>query len=280
MYAKKATHAGIDAGGTLIKIAYRCADTDAIYYRSFSSRELKTTVVEWIRTHLDTANLCITGGRAAKLLSLLKCSAKEIVEFDATCRGIQYILEQENKKRIQGGFVLTNVGTGTSIHYIENEEHERLGGTGVGGGTLIGLSMLLTGVSDFDTIVKESKFGKRNEIDMKVSHIYEGGQPPIMGDLTASNFGNVDRFDLAKVHDRADLLAAVVGLVGETVATISVQAAAQCGTKQIVFIGSSFANNDPLVETVKSYTHYKGATPYFPQYGQYSGALGALLHLI
>ena len=54
---------------------------------------------------------------------------------------------------------------------------ERVSGTMIGGGTLVGLSNLLTGVNDFETIVEMSQKGDNSGVDMLVKDIY-GDQSP------------------------------------------------------------------------------------------------------
>jgi type II pantothenate kinase len=73
-----------------------------------------------------------------------------------------------------------------------------------------------------------------------------------------------------------DLLASVIGLVGETVASVSVHAASQCGASHVVYIGSSFINNPLLAEVAAEYTQLRGSRAILLPNGQYSGAIGAL----
>lgn len=262
---------GIDAGGTLIKIA--CINNGTILYMKFDSKEPEK-VVSWVNNYFLESNICITGGKGALLQSLFKqkrCSS--IVEFDATCMGIKFLLR--NVGVIQDEFILTNVGTGTSIHFVTSESHTRVGGTGVGGGTMIGLSWLLTGINEYSNIVNLAKQGQRCTIDLKVKDIYEGSESPIFADLTASNFGNTHILK-PSMEKKDDLLASIIGLVGETVATTSILAAGQCGTTNIVYIGSSFIENEYLRDVVEVYTRFKGANPLFVMNGEYSGAIGAL----
>lgn len=201
-----------------------------------------------------------------------------MVEFEATCSGVRFLLARNAIS--EESYILTNVGTGTSIHHVEGDKQQRIGGTGVGGGTILGLSRLLTGLSDYEAIVQLAAKGARDRIDLKVSHIYEGAEPPIPGDLTASNFGHV--LQLASIDDltEEERLASVMGLVGETAATVSVLAAGQCRVSSVIFIGSTFIGNDLLQDVVKRYTKLRGASPLFIENGEYCGAIGALLSLI
>jgi len=63
----------------------------------------------------------------------------------------------------------------------------------IGGGTLLGLANLLTGVNDFNTILDLSKQGDNREIDMLVRDIYGDHSPysELSGDILASSFAKV-----------------------------------------------------------------------------------------
>ena len=60
----------------------------------------------------------------------------------------------------------------------------------MGGGTLVGLSALLTGINDFPTIVEMSKAGDYSSVDMLVKDIYGENMPyaGLNGDWLASSF--------------------------------------------------------------------------------------------
>lgn len=263
---------GIDAGGTLIKIAYML--NGKLELLKLPSNQLAQAVT-WVQETLEKPEICITGGKAEQLQKLLAMEVKHMVEFEATCKGVQYLLHKVD--HTPGPFVLVNVGTGTSIHYVDGDQHSRISGTGVGGGTMLGLSRLLTGVDNYREFILSEVGGEREELDLKVKHIYEGSEPPISGDLTASNFGNMNTIP-ANVPV-ADYLASVIGLVGETVATTSVLAAAQYGVSSIVYIGSSFSGNQSLKKVITDYTILREGHPTIVDDGEYSGAIGALLSL-
>lgn len=262
---------GIDAGGTLVKLALE--HQGEIQYRKFDSHQLEQ-VADWLNNEHGDARLCMTGGKAAALQALLRHrNIDNIVEFDATCEGVRYLLSASGETL--SSFILTNVGTGTSIHYINGQTHLRVGGTGVGGGTIVGLSILLTGVASFEEIVRSARAGRRQNVDLTVGDIYKGAEPPLSGDLTASNFGSI-RALTQRATSQPDLLAALIGLVGETVTTASIFAADKHGTSDIVYIGSSFIDNDVLETVIAAYSRFKGTNPIFVHNGEYSGATGAL----
>lgn len=262
---------GIDAGGTLIKVAYR--EDEQLQFCKLPSDRLEEAA-GWIQQQFPNANYCLTGGKASKLQTYLTTKADTIIEFDASCVGVNYLMERQGIDI--PAFVLTNIGTGTSIHFVEKGTHRRISGTGIGGGTLMGLTALTTSMADYPTIIQLSQQGERHQLDLKVSDIYEGSHTPILGDLTASNFAKVNP---GFVYQPADILASIIGLIAETVATMGVMAAHQHQVNEVVYIGSSFLQNRLLIEWIDKYTTYRGAKALFPDHGEYSGAIGALLVL-
>ncbi|WP_058304037.1 type II pantothenate kinase [Gorillibacterium timonense] len=274
MSESKQMSIGVDAGGTLIKIAYsgkhtnRGAEPETMKIPTSRIRE----AADWIARHPE-AKVCLTGGKSRVLTSLLQRETSQLGEFDATVGGALYLLKRDGVEL--DSFILTNAGTGTSVHHVASSGSHRIIGTGVGGGTVMGLSALLTGESDFDSIVKASADGDRERVDLLVSHIYEGAIPPIPGDLTASNFGYV--LQSKETPQKADVLASVLGLVGETITTVSVMAAALAGTNQVVYAGSLFDVNPPLTEIVARYTRIRECEPVMLANGGFCGAIGAWL---
>ncbi|CAM5181993.1 Pantothenate kinase OS=Ureibacillus acetophenoni OX=614649 GN=SAMN05877842_103257 PE=4 SV=1 [Ureibacillus acetophenoni] len=266
---------GIDAGGTLTKIAYTDANQE-LQCKIFPSNNF-SLVKEWIEENPQIEEIGLTGGRTEQLLSVLKTmkSMKYIVEFEATIKGVNYLLEQEGYEIDRS--IITNIGTGTSIHYMDGGHHIRVGGTGVGGGTLTGLSSIMTGVTEFDEIIEKSQLGSRESIDLFVKDIFQGMDAPIEGHLTASNFGKVSILNGAR-HDNNDLLATIQALVGEVITTLSIQYAEQKNTEHIIFIGSTLTNNEHLKKVIGNYTILKKRKPVFLKNCGFSGAIGALLN--
>ena len=128
-----------------------------------------------------------------------------------------------------------SMGTGTAlVHARRGKQMRYLGGTGVGGGTLIGLSKLLTGAESIEHIIELAKGGDLSNIDLRIRDITsENNLDELSRDLTAANFGNVS--DLAK---KSDLCAGLVNLVLETVGMVSTFGARSAGVKNVVLTGN------------------------------------------
>lgn len=271
------TMIGIDTGGTLTKIAY-LNEQQELTLEVIPSVEMHL-VKQWLQEHPQVEEIGLTGGRTEQLRDVLKTmkSIEYIVEFEATLKGVRYLLEKEGHTINRS--IITNIGTGTSIHYMEGNSHSRVGGTGIGGGTLIGLSSLMTGVSEFTDITERASRGERGGIDLLVQDIYQGTDTPISGTLTASNFGKV-AISEQETYAINDMLATVQGLVGEVITTLSIQLSEQYAAEYIVYIGSTLTDNPHLRKVIEHYTILKKHTPVFLNDCGFSGAIGALLNMM
>ncbi|SDH82511.1 pantothenate kinase [Alteribacillus persepolensis] len=266
---------GVDVGGTLSKIVYRLEGEWR--YKKVPTTRLED-VDQWIQGRFHNPVIHITGGKAGLFTQKSVFPVKKINEFEATCEGVRHLLEENGQYGEAGSrFMVTNVGTGTSIHVVEGDSYERIGGSGMGGGTLLGLSYLLTGEDNYDTILTLGKQGNGASLNVTVRDIYSHENPPISGDLTASNFGNVSNMK-EQSFSQEDYIAAVVRMIGETITTMSVQAAERLKTDTVVYIGSTFSQHDTLRDIVQGYTELRGKKALFLDHGEYSGAIGAFLN--
>ncbi|WP_010300958.1 type II pantothenate kinase [Kurthia senegalensis] len=266
---------GIDAGGTLTKVAYMKED-GTISLQHFPSTKLEE-VAAFINSHSTIETLGMTGGRTEQLNNLLDERFKLcfIVEFEATLKGVTTQLHTQDRPISKG--IITNIGSGTSIHYKDESMFKRVGGTGVGGGTLMGLSGIMTNEYSFEAIANLAQNGKRHQIDLLVADIFEGMEvpKPLNPELTASNFGKVGLKEPEQFR-KEDLIATTMGLVGEVVSTLSVQYAEQYDVENIVYIGTTLLNNPILKEIIQSYTEMKKKKAVFLEDNGFSGAIGAL----
>lgn len=75
-------------------------------------------------------------------------------------RAIDRMRSYEEEKESDFPKLLVSIGSGVSMIKVNDiNNFERVGGTMIGGGTLLGLSNLLTGIKDFDTIIEKAQAG-------------------------------------------------------------------------------------------------------------------------
>ncbi len=128
-----------------------------------------------------------------------------------------------------------SMGTGTAlVNANANGNMVYLGGTGVGGGSIMGLSKLLLQAEEIDHISAMADEGDLSHIDLRISDITKDGTlSELARDLTAANFGNV-----SDIASREDIASGLLNMVFETVGMISIFGARSCGVKNIVLTGN------------------------------------------
>ncbi|MBQ7407119.1 MAG: type II pantothenate kinase [Clostridia bacterium] len=156
----------------------------------------------------------------------LPCS--HVSEFDSIGLGGMYLSGLSE-------CLVVSLGTGTAIVHASKEKGIcYLGGTGVGGGTLMGLSKLLLKADNIDHIVEMADEGALSNIDLCIGDIAaQRSMGRMPADLTASNFGNVS--DLAT---KSDIARGILNLVFETVGMVAIFAARSRGVRDIVLTGN------------------------------------------
>jgi len=168
------------------------------------------------------------------------------------------------------------MGTGTALVYARNKSDgvhtEYLGGTGVGGGTLIGLSRKMLGVDTIEHIEQLCEGGDLDNIDLRIKDIsknqaYKG----VNEDLTASNFGKLS--DIANKHDIA---LGIANMVSETIAMISIFAARSYGIKNIILIGN-LTSIKAIRKTFEGLKQNFDVNFIIPEMAQFGTVIGAAL---
>ena len=177
--------------------------------------------------------------------------------------------------------IIVSMGTGTALVHakrrpggrISEADVEYLGGTGVGGGTLVGLSKKMLGVDTVGHIEQLCEDGDLSKIDLTIKDITKEGQfPEMSANLTASNFGNLS--DLADSHDIALGLA---NMVAETVAMMAVFAARGRGIKDIVLTGN-LTTITPIRRVFEGLGQSFGVRFVIPDNASFGTVIGAALY--
>lgn len=259
---------GIDAGGTLVKLVYE--ENGQLHFKTYSTSNM-TKLADWVRMVAQNTRIFITGGKGAKLKRTFGQDAIQLEEFSTQVDGTNYLLKKSGKTI--DDYILVNIGTGTSIFYVHADGYERLLGSGLGGGTLLGLGKLLSGSKEFSRLLELAEEGESQKSDLLVGDIYKDNDSPIVADLTAANFGKVH----LQQTSEADQIASLIRMIGENILLLASQAAMMKNTNHIVFTGSTVAENLPLQRVITSFREMLSLDIIFPEKGSHAGALGAWL---
>ncbi len=194
---------------------------------------------------------------------------QRVPEFNAIGCGGLYISGLKNA-------LVVSMGTGTAIVHATENEMRYLGGTGVGGGTLVGLSKLLLSAETIAHIEEYADGGDLANIDLRIKDITAGSKASVLSeDLTASNFGNVS--DIASKNDVA---LGILNMVYETIGMVSIFAARSAGVDNVVWTGNltRLAFCKEKADFFNSLKSTYGVNFLMPERSEYATVIGTALH--
>jgi type II pantothenate kinase len=263
---------GIDIGGSSTKaVAYeerivgKTSVTTTDPYAA-AAGALAKLFVEIKRSLKDVTCVALTGGGSHGMSSdLLGLRVERIDEMQAIgLGGIELTGEDEA--------LVVSMGTGTAVLAVRRRGREinHVGGTGVGGGTLMGLSRSLLNKYEIGTLWKLAKGGDLSKVDLSVKEITGGAVGFLPEYATASNFGRVT--DDASEHD---LALGVVNMVGQVIGTIACLAARASGLEDSIVLVGKVAANPEITDIIQAVGELYGMKMVVPENPDYCTALGS-----
>jgi len=167
--------------------------------------------------------------------------------------------------------LVVSMGTGTALVNATKNEVVHLGGSGVGGGTIIGLASQMLGKSDVDAILTLAEKGKLDNIDLSVSDILNSEVQSLPFDLTAANFGKIK-----STASDSDIALGIINMVFETAGMLAAFALKNDMINDVIITGSLavFPQAEVVFSKFKSIT---GINFMIPQNAEFATALGATL---
>ena len=187
-----------------------------------------------------------------------------VEEFKATGLGGLYLSGLEHA-------VVVSMGTGTAYLEATRNSVRHIIGSGVGGGTLVGLGMALTGTSDAVKLSDMATSGDILKCDLTIGDITKNGVTGLPMNVTASNFGKA-----ADDLSREDKMAGVFNLVYQAVGTVAVMASRQCDLKDIVFTGQ-LTDLKECQQYLMPFEDLYGVNMIVPEDAVFATALGSCL---
>lgn len=264
---------GIDIGGSTTKIVgvrggeiirplmVRASDPIASLYGGFgkfiSDNGLQLS---------DVSRVAVTGvGSASVSQNIYGIPTMRVKEFLANGYGGLYLSGLSDT-------VIVSMGTGTAfVRARGNGEFTHLGGSGVGGGTIIGLSNLLLGIRSVDVLIEMAAGGNLGAVDLTVGDITRGSIDSLPQHTTASNFGK-----LSDVAGKSDIALAIFNLVFQTIGVMAVFAAKGIGSNEAVLIGN--VSRIPYCrEVFNGLEALHGFRFIIPEHSEHGTAVGAAL---
>ena len=253
---------GIDRGASFTDFAV--VDSDALSeIFSIESRSWQRirTAYEGLITKYQTRHIVFSGS-ATGMPTSMKNIVNIIAEIDAIGFGGATLAHCSK-------CVVVSMGTGSAIVHFANNSAEHLGGSGVGGGTIKGLSSLICGIDNPSQIEALALKGNASKLNLTISDLgYE--QISFLGaDMTASNFADLKS---NRVEDQA---AAILNLVGETVGIIASICARSVNCRNHIVIVGKVAENRFIRRVLKLVGKLYQTTFIFPENPGYATVYGA-----
>ena len=266
---------GIDVGGSITKIVGFDRNSTLIPPQMVRATDPTTSVYgalgKFTSTNglalADIDNILVTGVGAGHIdlsAGLHGCIPTQVNEFECIGRGGLYLSELNRA-------IILNMGTGTAVVYADKGGHRHLGGTGVGGGTLMGLSKKLLGMENLENVIAIAEQGELGNVDLRIGDMARPGGLGLPAAMTAANFGKLS--DLATKEDTA---LGLINMVFETAGMIALFASRSYGLKDIVVTG--YLSTVPQAQQIfASLSDFFDVNIVIPTMSEYATVIGAAL---
>lgn len=226
---------GIDIGGSAVKVVGFSLDEKIMGMLQVKTHDPIISVHEAIDRFVRQYNISVADimkialtGVGASFISedLYGIPVLKVDEFEAIGYGGLYLAG------IEEAFVVS-MGTGAAFVRAAKGEIRHIGGSAVGGGTLMGLSSIMLNKSDMDSILALANDGHIENIDLSVKDIANKVMPSLPVNFTASNFGKIEQ-----CATKADIAVGIINMIFETIGMLAVFATHNDNIKDIILTGN------------------------------------------
>jgi len=259
---------GVVSENSKILALYSLRNTDV----SEPAKSVLKNILQAVNRKSRDVKIVAVSGGGARLVhdKLLELPVTRVDEIKAIGFGG---LELSRKRQA----LIVNMSTGTALVAASDNgaRIEHIGGTGVGGGTILGLSRRMLGTDNFIEIEEMANRGNASKVNLTVADISGGPVGIVPEDATASNFEKL-RCDT----DKNDIAAAIFDMVSETVGVITVMAARATHLERDVVLVGKLIESKKIAERVRITTKMFQIKTIIPTNGEYSVAIGAVKSII
>jgi type II pantothenate kinase len=165
--------------------------------------------------------------------------------------------------------LVVSLGTGTAIVSVKRNKIRHFSGTGIGGGTLLGLAKHMLGVVTIERLEALARNGDLRRVDLTVRDIAGGPMGDLPAGTTAANFGKVSAD--ATAEDKA---LAIMNMIVESIGVLSLASARACGQENIVLTGK-LSRLFSFMQEIKQLDFPFGRRFTIPEHADYATAIGA-----
>ena len=157
--------------------------------------------------------------------------------------------------------IVVSMGTGTSLVKCDDNEIRHIGGIGIGGGTLAGLSRIMLKTDDIKQIINLAKDGDVSKINLLIGDISAKPLPGLPMNATASLFSNAK---------------GLIWMVLQSIGSATILSSLESGIKDFVLIGN-LTLLPQCREVFPAMEKLYGVRFRIPKYSEFCTAIGAAL---
>ncbi|MGI9345666.1 MAG: hypothetical protein ACR2PW_05315 [Gammaproteobacteria bacterium] len=271
---------GISTNDLVIQTGEQLNTEQLQYYNFPSSQPASTEYLELLlkQTGVDLdriSHIAVTGGHSARIADRWRdLPITKVNEIDA--QGAACAVLEPASADWQKPLLIVNTGSGTTCVLVSDKGTLHVGGTAMGGGTLVGLCSLLLNTKDPEEIAQLAESGQSQSVDLTIHDVASNPVGTLPPDATAVNFGQL--IHQSPTLSRQDIAAGLVNLVGQSIALTALSAALMTDAKTICVIGrtSSLKAIRHSMERVFSLPWGKKQPIIFPRHAGSASALGCL----
>lgn len=226
---------GIDIGGSTTKIVGFSLSNDLIGTLQVKATDQITSMYGAVGNFLHQHNISlenvkniVISGVGASLISenIFDVPTIKVDEFKAIGLGGAKLSNLEQA-------LVVSMGTGSAYVRVSHKQVTHIGGSGIGGGTLLGLSSKLINEGNVESIAALAEKGDLSNVDLLIQDIGNKTIPNLPPYATASNFGKIKN-----AASDSDLALGLINMVLQAIGTISVFACLDSSIKDIVLTGT------------------------------------------
>ena len=221
--------------------------------------------------------IAVTGGHSATLPdSWSDIKIKHINEIEAIGSAVR-IFDQVTSEVPQKKLVVS-CGSGTAMVGIDEKgEATHLGGTSLGGGTLVALTSLIIQQDNPSEIKRFADSGDSANLDLTLEQATSSSIGDLPPSATAVNLGAL-RFGARHSHTEVrnqDVAASIATMIGQQIALLATHKAMMFEAKQVYIIGRT-ATINPLMQQLQDLIRISGIDCKAAPGYEYGTALGTL----
>lgn len=266
---------GIDIGGSSTKIVGLWEDGSVIDMLRVKAEDPLTSLYGALGNFLATHDLSLADLTRIVLTGVGAADARGDIYGVPTVRVSEFPSIGVGGLALSGrdSALVVSLGTGTAFIWAEKgKEVRHIAGSGIGGGTLAGLSSLITGKRQFSQIRKLACGGDLSRVDLTIGDMSRGKVGTLPPEATAANFAK-----LSEDATPSDLALGLVNMVLQSIGTMCVFACESCGTKTVVLTGA-LTMLPQAPEIFDLFTRLYGLEFIIPENATFATAIGAALY--